>query len=106
MHMNKYGLHGCLNAQPGKAHELVQILIKASKLVSTVKGCRLYTIGTDKTKPDTVWITEIWDTKEDHDKSLQIPDVRQLIGTAMPLLDGPPAKGQELSVLGGFGISE
>jgi len=27
-----------------------------------------------------------------------------LIGQAMPLLDGQPQKGQELEMLGGFGI--
>ena len=104
--MNKYGLHGSLKAKEGQAEELAKILIKASELVSTAKGCQLYVVGLDNTKPNTVWITEIWDTKEDHDNSLQVPGVRELIGTAMPLLDGQPEKGQELSILGGAGIME
>jgi len=103
--MNKYGLHGHLQAKEGKGKELAAILIKASELVSTAKGCKLYVIGTDETKTDAVWITEIWDSKEDHDNSLQIPGVRELIGTAMPLIDGKPDLGQELSILGGFGIN-
>ena len=104
--MNKYGLHGSLKAKEGQTEELAKILIKASELVATVKGCQLYVVGLDDTKPNTVWITEIWDTKEDHDNSLQVPGVRELIGTAMPLLDGQPEKGQELSILGGAGIKE
>jgi hypothetical protein len=30
--------------------------------------------------------------------------VKELIGKAMPIMDGQPAKGQEIKVLGGFGI--
>lgn len=102
--MTKYGLHGSLKAREGKVEELAKILIKASQLVSTAKGCQLYVVGLDDTQPNTVWITEIWETKEDHDKSLEVPGVRELIKTAMPLLDGQPEKGQELSILGGAGI--
>ena len=104
--MNKYGLHGHLKAKEGSVQELADILLKASELVSTAKGCQLYMIGMDGSKPNTVWITEIWDSKEDHDNSLQAPGVRELIGTAMPLIDGKPESGQELSILGGFGIKD
>lgn len=104
--MNKYALHGQLKAKEGKAKELADILLKASELISTAKGCRLYVVGLDPTTPNSVWVTEIWDSKEDHDDSLQTPGVRELIGTAMPLLDGVPISGQSLSVLGGFGIKE
>jgi len=33
-----------------------------------------------------------------------MPEVRQLIQQAMPLLDGMPTGGQELTILGGHGI--
>jgi quinol monooxygenase YgiN len=103
--MQHYGLHGHLQAQPGKGKELANILLQASQLVATAKGCRLYVISKDENTPDAVWITEIWDTKEDHDDSLKSPAVRELIGKAIPLLDGNPTTGQELKVLGGFGLN-
>tara|TARA_R110002049_G_scaffold266197_1_gene442430 strand:+ start:184 stop:489 length:306 start_codon:yes stop_codon:yes gene_type:complete len=99
--MNKYGLHNKLTAIVGKADQLAEILIQASALVSPAKGCHLYAVSKDKTDEHSIWITEIWDSKEDHDNSLSLPGVRELIGQAMPILDGPPAKGQELEVLGG-----
>ena len=102
--MNKYGLHGHLKAKEGKADELAAILLQASELVSQAKGCRIYTISLDATQPNTVWITEVWDSKEDHGRSLQDPRVRELIGAAMPLLDGSPSMGQQLEVLGGVGV--
>ncbi|NND32892.1 MAG: antibiotic biosynthesis monooxygenase [Saprospiraceae bacterium] len=102
--MSKYGLHGKLIATPGNASKLADILIKASKLVATAEGCQLYVIGKDKSDANAVWITEIWDTQEDHDKSLSVPGVKELITQAMPMLARKPEKGQELEILGGFGI--
>jgi len=102
--MSKYGLHGKLKAITGSNEKLTQILIDASKLVSTAKGCHLYLISKDKTDNDSVWVTEVWDSKEDHDKSLNDEAVKALIFQAMPLIEGRPEKGQELEVLGGKGI--
>lgn len=68
------------------------------------EGCRIYLISIDKTDPDAVWITEVWDSKEDHDNSLKYPGVKELISQAMPLLDGMPQKGQELDIIGGAGL--
>ena len=99
-----YLLQGKLNAKEGKAEDLANILLEASKLVSTAKGCKLYVIGKDKVEQNAVYITEIWDTKQDHDDSLKVEGVRALIMKAMPILDGQPAKGQELEILGGAGI--
>ena len=102
--MSKYGLHGKLKSKTGSSEKLTQILIEASKLVSTAKGCRLYLISKDKTDIDSVWVTEVWDTKEDHEKSLNAESVKALISQAMPLIEGRPEKGQELEILGGKGI--
>jgi len=100
----KYGLHGKLKATQGHGEKLAQILIDASKLVSTAKGCHLYLVSKVEAEPDSVWVTEVWDSKEDHDKSLGVPGVKELIAKAMPYLDGQPEKGQELNVLGGAGL--
>lgn len=97
-----YFLHGNLTAKSGYGEQLADILGKASELVANAKGCRMYLVSNNSKKPDKIWITEIWDSKEDHDSSLSVPGVRELITEALPLLSGPPEKGQELSVLGGF----
>ncbi|MCJ8166520.1 antibiotic biosynthesis monooxygenase [Pontibacter sp. E15-1] len=102
--MNKYGLHGKLKAKEGTVDQLADILIQASALVSTAKGCQLYVVSRDTTDKNAVWVTEIWDSKEDHDNSLKVEGVKELISQAMPILDGMPEKGQELEILGGTGI--
>jgi quinol monooxygenase YgiN len=100
----KYGLHGKLQATEGKGEPLAAILLKAAQLVATAKGCHLYLVSEDQNDRDAVWITEVWDSKEDHDNSLHLEGVRELIAQAIPLLAGPPQKGQELVILGGTGI--
>lgn len=101
--MKKYGFHGKLIAADGHAEKLSDILIKASELVATAQGCYLYVISIDKTEPNTIWVTEIWENKEDHDNSLKLKEVKNLISQAIPLLASNPAKGQELDIIGGFG---
>lgn len=102
--MTHYGLHGKLSATPANGDKLAQILLRAADLVSTAPGCQLYLVSRDNTAPDDVWVTEVWDSQEAHDNSLQVPGVRELIGEAMPLLAGKPEKGQVLEVLGGAGL--
>lgn len=98
--MSKYGLHGKLKATTGNGDELASILQQASTLMTAANGCHLYLVSKDIQNGDVVWITEVWDTKDDHDNSLSLPGVRELISKAIPILDGQPEKGTELEVIG------
>lgn len=100
----KYLLHGKLSARQGHGKDLAGILIEASNLIKTAKGCNLYLVSKDGSNEEDVWVTEVWDSKEDHDNSLSVPGVKELIGKAMPILDGMPSKGRELELIGGHGI--
>jgi quinol monooxygenase YgiN len=102
--MNRYLLHGKLTAKEGNSDQLASILLEASKLVSTANGCILYVVSKDVADQNAVWVTEIWNCKEDHGNSLKEDRVRALISQAIPILDGQPTKGQELQILGGAGI--
>lgn len=102
--MGRYLLHGKLTAKQGQSDELATVLIEASKLVSTAKGCKLYVISKDNNDSNSVFVTEIWDSKDDHDNSLKVEGVRELIMKAMPILEGQPTKGHELEILGGSAI--
>lgn len=99
---SKYGLQGKFNTHPGKAKELANILIEASNLMKNVKGCHLYSVSLIRERDNEVWVYEIWETKEDHDNSLNYPGVKELIGQAMPLLADAAEKGQELIVVAGL----
>jgi len=96
-------MNGKLQAQPGKRAVLVDILLRAAKLVSTMPGCRSYIVLEDLKDESCVWVFDMWDDKESHDASLRDEQVRGLIAEAMPILAGAPS-GSELRVTGGHGI--
>jgi quinol monooxygenase YgiN len=50
-----------------------------------------------------IWVSEVWQTKEQHDASLQTPEARAAMATAMPMLTGEFTS-QELIVVGGLDI--
>ncbi len=99
-----YAMTGKLQAQSGKRAALVDILLRASKLVSTMRGCRSYIVLEDMKDETCVWVFEMWDDRELHDASLRDEKVRSLISEAMPILAGAPS-GSELRVAGGHGVN-
>lgn len=100
-----YGLHGSLQALPGHGPALAAILLEAAKLMANAPGCRLYLVSQDTAVPEMIWVSEVWDAQADHDNSLSLPGVRELIGRALPLMAGNPQQGQQLTVLGGHGLA-
>ena len=102
--MSKYFLHGKLSAKEGQGDVLADILLQGAKSLSAVKGCISYFISKDPGNNNTIWTTEIWESKEDHDNSIFMDEVRILISLAQPLIDGQPEKGQELEIAGGLGV--
>lgn len=99
--MNKYLLHGKLTTKDGQGEKLSEILLEASRLVSSANGCTAYVVSRDLTDVNSIWVTEIWESKQDHDDSLNVAGVKELIAQAIPILNGAPQKGQELEILGG-----
>lgn len=100
--MNKYGLQSKLTAQSGKVDDLASILLEASNYVSKHHGCLLYMVSKHQSELESVYITEVWNTKKEHDDSLLDTHVRELISKAIPLIAEPPKGGNELTILGGI----
>lgn len=100
--MSYYALHGSLVAKSGEGDALAKILIQASDMMTNHPTCRLYMVSQTPDNSDHIWVTEVWDSKQAHDDSLQIDGVRDLISQALPLLATPPEGGQELTVLHGI----
>ena len=42
----------------------------------------------DPGDPDAIWITEVWESKDHHAASLQLPQVRATIAKAKPIIAG------------------
>ncbi|WP_082660274.1 putative quinol monooxygenase [Sphingopyxis sp. H050] len=81
----QYGLIGQMLAQPGQRAALIAIL---SEGTGAMPGNIAYLIGEDSANPDAIWIVELWDSKESHAASLQLPGVQEAIRKGRPLIAG------------------
>jgi quinol monooxygenase YgiN len=97
-----YGYLGTLTARYGHRDEIVSILLSGVDGLRAI-GCQLYVVSVADTDPNVIWVTEVWQTKEQHDASLRLPGTRAAIERAMPLLTGEFTR-QEVTVVGGLGV--
>ncbi|MDO5509275.1 MAG: hypothetical protein Q4F57_01130 [Weeksellaceae bacterium] len=68
-------------------------------MISKAQGSKIFIIGKCEDDKSSVYVTELWNSKEYHDNSLKFPGVKELIMKAMTILDGQPEKGKEIKVL-------
>lgn len=97
-----YGYIGSMKTQPGKRDEVVAILLSGVESLREL-GCRSYVVGLAADDPDTIVVTEVWDSKDHHDVSLRLPEAKEAIAGAMPMLTGEFTS-RELTVVGGLGV--
>ena len=95
-----YGLVGKMLAAPGKREELLTIMLEGS---AAMPGCLSYVIARDPASEDGIWIAEVWDSKDSHGASLQLPHVQATIAKAKPLIAGFGER-FETEPLGGIGL--
>jgi quinol monooxygenase YgiN len=80
-----YGLIGKMMAVPGQRDTLIAILLEG---LADMPGCLSYIVARDPANPDAIWITEVWDSQESHQVSLNLPSVKQAIIQGRPLIAG------------------
>jgi quinol monooxygenase YgiN len=97
-----YGYIGSMKARPGHRDDVVKILVDGAERLREL-GCHLYVVSVSDSDTDVIWVSEVWQSQEHHDASLQVPEVRASIATAMPLLTGEFTS-HELRVAGGLGV--
>jgi quinol monooxygenase YgiN len=97
-----YGYNGSMKVKPGHRDEVIAILMRGGAYLPAA-GCHLYVVGIADDDPDTIWVNEVWESKEHHHASLQLPETQAAIAEAMPMLAGEFTS-QELTVVGGLGV--
>ena len=97
-----YGLIGKAVAVEGKRDELIKILLEG---IANMPGCLSYIVARDAKEADSVWITEVWDSKESHDASLKLPAVKEAIAKGKPLIRSF-AEYHETEPAGGHGLAK
>lgn len=86
--MDSYALCGKFIVEPRDRDALATILSTAADLMARAEGCRTYIVYTEPADDSAVWVTELWDSQEEHDQSLALPGVSDLIAQARPLIRG------------------
>jgi quinol monooxygenase YgiN len=94
-----YGLIGKIVTAPGKRAELATILTG----MDAMEGCSSYIVAADGAEPDALWVTEVWESREAHAASLELPAVRAAIAEGRHLIVGFESQ-IETEPLGGIGL--
>lgn len=97
-----YGYIGSMRTRPGYRDEVASLLARGAEELRD-HGCLLYLVGVSDTDEDAIWVTEVWQSREAHDASLELPSARAAIAETMPKLTGEFTR-QETTVVGGLGL--
>jgi quinol monooxygenase YgiN len=97
-----YGYIGSMRTRPGKRDEVIALLLKSIDGLPDA-GCLSYVVSECADDDDRIWVSEVWESAEHHSASLQLPETRAAIATAMPMLTGEFTR-QETRVVGGLGL--
>lgn len=74
-----------MHAVPGKRDALIDILIEG---LGGMPGCLSYIVAKDPADSDSIWVTEVWDSKSSHEASLTLATVQAAISLGKPLIAG------------------
>lgn len=78
---------GTIGALPGRRDDLLAILLRRNEALRGV-GCLAYEVGISEDDLDTIFVVELWDSKEAHTASLRLPQVQAVIEEARPIMSG------------------
>lgn len=78
-----FGLIGKMIAAEGRRDDLAAVLLDGLR---DMPGCRSYVVAADPGAPDTLWITEVWESRDAHAASLSLPSVQAAIQRGRPLI--------------------
>jgi len=97
-----YAFTGSFRTHPGRGGEFATRLAEGAPALRAA-GCLTYLVAQAAADPDLVVVFEVWPSKQEHDDSLQRPEVQAAIAALRPLLTGE-FSGRELGLVGGLGL--
>jgi quinol monooxygenase YgiN len=92
-----------MRTTPGNRQAVIDLLTSGSDHLREL-GCLVYIVS-EAEDVDTIHVYEVWESREHHKASLQVPAVREAIARAMPMLDMASFTHSELTVVGGLGLT-
>lgn len=96
-----FGMIGKMRTVSGQRDAFIAILQEGT---GGMPGCLSYVFARDPNDADAIWITEVWESRESHRASLQLPQVRAAIARGRPLIAGIDSS-VETEPVGGIGLT-
>ena len=96
-----YGLIGKIKTSAGQRDALIAILLDGT---SAMPGCLSYIVAKDSADGETIWVTEVWESRASHQASLSLPAVQQAMAKGKPLIAASGAR-FETQPVGGHGLA-
>lgn len=100
--MNPFAQYVKFTALAGQGEKLAQILLSVAKEMNNVDGCLLYVVNTTPESTDIVWVTEVWQSKEEHQASFQLAFSQKALAKGKGLMVN--VESIELVPMGGKGM--
>ncbi len=101
--MSSVGRYAKLTAKPGMGDELARELLEVANGLQDSPGCQLYVINRSPGESDVVWVTELWNSQEELEASLQTDAARERMPAVLELIDRSKLERIDVEPIGGFG---
>ena len=79
-----HGFHATMTARPGKADELIELLLSGAP--TTNESCVLYLVGRSASDSNVVHVSEGWTTKEAHATNFAKEQSKAIVAKIGPLV--------------------
>ena len=78
-----WGMIAKITCVAGKRDDMIALLTESA---AKMPGCLSYVVAIDASSQDVVWVTEVWESQQDHDRSLTLRQVQNVLPRAKPLV--------------------
>jgi len=75
-----YGYIGSMKATAGHRDDVISILLSGVDGLRRA-GCHLYVVSAAQGDDETIWVSEVWESKEHHDASLAMGDLATTVSS-------------------------
>jgi quinol monooxygenase YgiN len=100
-----HGIYVRFHARPGRGDELVTALLDGIHSFGDTPACELCLVNRSAEDPDTVYVTEVWSSRAEHEAFAARADVQAFIDDVHALAAVPPEVTYVVPV-GGMGLAE
>ena len=91
-----HGFHATMTARPGKADELIDVLLASAP--ASNPNCLLFLVGRSAGDRNVVYVSEAWTTKEAHAENFAKDSSKTLVAKIGSLVTGNPEYRDEVAV--------